>query len=197
MDLCEFLFQVVLITSSIVTLVAYVIFGVYCMFYSHTPGMDWFPPLCLAIITFSGCMGVLPIPFILSIEIFPGKVSDRVNDPTDSIVSKTIPTFLTFISFADPFNVSSGRYCNDVGVSVCARITISNRTSTIWTSHMFLHFRWLHIYSHLVCILFHTRNTWQIIRRDYKDITHVDCMIVRVHEQMSVVFLFFCEFTGE
>lgn len=53
-------------------------FGLYCVFYSNTPGWDWLPPFFLATITFSGCMGVLPIPYIVTIEILPPKVCNVV-----------------------------------------------------------------------------------------------------------------------
>lgn len=35
---------------------------------------EWMPPFCFACIVFFSCMGLLPIPYIITIEIFPKKI---------------------------------------------------------------------------------------------------------------------------
>lgn len=35
---------------------------------------DWLPTICVAMIIFFGCSGIVPIPYIISLEIFPKKI---------------------------------------------------------------------------------------------------------------------------
>lgn len=44
--------------------------------------LGWIPPLCVSAITFFGCMGTLPIPYIIMTEIFPKKVCFIAIDST-------------------------------------------------------------------------------------------------------------------
>lgn len=86
------IFQTLYITSSVLTMAAYFLFSAYGYFWLKQPGYEWMPPFCFACIVYCSCMGLSPIPFILSFEIYPKKVHDN---------------FLTFvdISFDDIFLV--------------------------------------------------------------------------------------------
>lgn len=63
------------ITSSILTAFAYFTFFAYGYFDIKQLGYTWMPPLCIACIVFASCMGLAPMPYIVSIEIFPQKIS--------------------------------------------------------------------------------------------------------------------------
>lgn len=66
--------QTLYIWSSFLTTASYLLFGVYCWFWLKNPAFDWMPPFCFACIIYFSCMGLLPIPYIVTIEIFPKKI---------------------------------------------------------------------------------------------------------------------------
>lgn len=67
-------FQTLFLWSSVLTGLAYFVFGVHCMLWTNIDSLKWMPPLCFSAIIFIGCLGILPIPFIITTEIFPQKV---------------------------------------------------------------------------------------------------------------------------
>lgn len=70
-----FLLQTLYIVSSILTAISFFFFGAYCLLWQDRPEYKWMPPLFFACIIFFSCMGLLPIPYILTTEIFPKKVN--------------------------------------------------------------------------------------------------------------------------
>lgn len=53
---------------------SYFLFGIYGMFWLKQPGFEWMPIFCFSSIIYFSCMGLRPIPYIVTMEIFPKKV---------------------------------------------------------------------------------------------------------------------------
>lgn len=70
-----FFLQTLYIWSSVLTTASYIMFGVYCLFWFKNPALEWMPPFCFACIVYFSCMGLLPIPYIITTEIFPKKAN--------------------------------------------------------------------------------------------------------------------------
>lgn len=134
------MFQTLLIISSIVTAISYFMFGFYCIFFAHTPGLDWVPPFFLTAITFSGCMGVIPIPYIMTIEILPSKVSLHPICPCFKFHFWEFYSFFNF-KFADSVNLLSSHYFSRLATFLRRRIIVSNHTRAIWSSYVSLYIR--------------------------------------------------------
>lgn len=66
--------RVFFICSSVATTIGLVIFATYLYYLSENPAYDWAPIVCLSYVLFVSCLGMTPIPFLISIEIFPKKV---------------------------------------------------------------------------------------------------------------------------
>lgn len=62
-----FQFQTLYIWSSLLTAASYFLFGAYCLLWFKQPEFEWMPPFCFACIIYFSCMGLLPIPYILTI----------------------------------------------------------------------------------------------------------------------------------
>lgn len=62
------------IWSAVMTTVSYAIFVLYGFFWSKQPGFEWMPPICLAAVLFFSCIGLLPIPYIMTAELLPRKI---------------------------------------------------------------------------------------------------------------------------
>ncbi|XP_055296384.1 facilitated trehalose transporter Tret1-like [Sitodiplosis mosellana] len=62
------------IWSSILTTVSYCVFGTYCLVLLKQPKYELISVLCFVFITFISCMGMVPVPYILAVEIFPKKI---------------------------------------------------------------------------------------------------------------------------
>ncbi|XP_031623102.1 uncharacterized protein LOC116340647 [Contarinia nasturtii] len=62
------------VCSSFLTSGSFFLFAVYCQFWIDQPEYRWMAPFCFSCITYFSCMGLLPIPYILNIEIFPKKI---------------------------------------------------------------------------------------------------------------------------
>ncbi|XP_055296383.1 facilitated trehalose transporter Tret1-like [Sitodiplosis mosellana] len=62
------------IWSSILATVSFLLLAAYCCLWIKKPEYEWMPPFCIACIVFISCMGLLPIPYIITIEIFPKKI---------------------------------------------------------------------------------------------------------------------------
>lgn len=89
------IFQTLYIASSFVTAGSYFLFGVYCLWWYDDPEFQWMPLFCFACIVFFSCLGLLPIPFTISMEIFPKKVhSFQIH--TNSSIFKKKTEFLQF-----------------------------------------------------------------------------------------------------
>lgn len=56
------------------TAAIYFTFGLYCKLWINTKNLEWIPLLCVSGIIFFGCMGILPMPYIITDEIYPKKV---------------------------------------------------------------------------------------------------------------------------
>lgn len=56
------------------TMISYFSFSIYGHLWLKQPGLEWVSPLCFACIIYSSCIGMSPIPFIISFEIYPTKV---------------------------------------------------------------------------------------------------------------------------
>lgn len=70
----NYFLQTILICSSILTATAYFGFGVYCSFWMNIEYLQWMPPFFVSSILFCSCMGILPIPNVITSEIYPKKV---------------------------------------------------------------------------------------------------------------------------
>lgn len=46
----------------------------YCLWCLEMPEYKWMAPFWFGCVTFFSCMGLVPIPYVLTIEIFPKKV---------------------------------------------------------------------------------------------------------------------------
>lgn len=66
--------QTLFIGSSILTAISFLLFGIYCFLWLKQPEYEWMPPFCLVCIIYFSCMGLVSIPYILTIEIFPKEV---------------------------------------------------------------------------------------------------------------------------
>lgn len=69
--------RTLLIWSSIFTMLSYLLFAVYGFFLKDQPGLewlDWMPLLCFGSIVFFSWLGIVPIPYILNIELSPNKI---------------------------------------------------------------------------------------------------------------------------
>lgn len=56
------------------TAISFFLFGTYCFLWLKQPEYEWIPPVCLVCIIYFSCMGLVSIPYILTIEIFPKEV---------------------------------------------------------------------------------------------------------------------------
>lgn len=62
------------ISSALSTAVLFFLFGAYGFFELKNLGYTWLPPVCISLTIFSSCLGLLPIPYVVTSEIFPKKV---------------------------------------------------------------------------------------------------------------------------
>lgn len=65
------------IWSSICTMLSYLLFAVYGFFLKGQPGLewlDWMPLFCFGSIVFCSWLGIVPIPYLLNIELAPKKI---------------------------------------------------------------------------------------------------------------------------
>lgn len=67
-------FQTFFIGSTLASAVFFLLFGTYCLLWTHQPELDWMPAFCAACISFSSGMGLSQMPFLIGAEIFPKKV---------------------------------------------------------------------------------------------------------------------------
>lgn len=66
--------RVFYICSSIAAFVGHVLFALYLYFLTDNHAFDWVPIVCLSYVLFVSSLGMNPVPFLVSIEIFPKKV---------------------------------------------------------------------------------------------------------------------------
>lgn len=69
--------QTLFVSSSIMTAAAFCFFGTHSLMWANTPHLEWVPPFCFSLIIFVGSVGIVPIPYILTMEIFPQKVKQK------------------------------------------------------------------------------------------------------------------------
>lgn len=62
------------ICSAISTTILYGLFGAYGYFDMKNLGYEWIPPVLMCLCIFSSCLGLLPIPYVVTSEIFPKKI---------------------------------------------------------------------------------------------------------------------------
>ncbi|XP_055308694.1 facilitated trehalose transporter Tret1-like isoform X2 [Sitodiplosis mosellana] len=62
------------ICSSLLTTASFFLFAAYCLLWIDEPELNWMPPFCFACIIYFSWMGQIPIPFIVTFEIFPKKI---------------------------------------------------------------------------------------------------------------------------
>lgn len=62
------------IWSSLLTTISFIVFGTHCLLWIDRPEMNWMPPFCLTCIIYFSRMGLVPIPYILTTELFPKKI---------------------------------------------------------------------------------------------------------------------------
>ncbi|XP_055296382.1 facilitated trehalose transporter Tret1-like isoform X2 [Sitodiplosis mosellana] len=62
------------ISSSILTTISFFLFAIYCSFWINQPNYDWMPTTLFTCIVLFSWLGLIPIPFIITIEIFPKKI---------------------------------------------------------------------------------------------------------------------------
>lgn len=65
------------ILSSICTTISYFLFAIYGIFLKGQPGLEWtnwMPLFCFASIVFFSWLGLIPIPYIINLEISPKRI---------------------------------------------------------------------------------------------------------------------------
>lgn len=113
------------ITSSILTTISFFFFGVYCLLWINQPEYEWMPPFYFACIIFFSWMGQIPIPFIITIEIFPKKVN----------ITNQLQILFSFkiFGFLDSTNMPCVSYINDVGDIFRHGLCIPCSIGNIWS----------------------------------------------------------------
>lgn len=64
------------ISSSILTTLSFFMFASYGLFCSNHCGYEWMPPFSFSCIVFASWLGQIPIPYIITFEIFPKEVRE-------------------------------------------------------------------------------------------------------------------------
>lgn len=59
------------------------------MFWSNLRYFNWMSPLCISLIIFIGCLGLIPIPYIVSLEIYPKKVLNEIKSKINNCFKYT------------------------------------------------------------------------------------------------------------
>lgn len=97
------------ILSSVCTMLGYALFAVYGFFLKGQPGLEWLnwmPLFCFASIVFSSWFGIVPIPYIINLELSPKKIRQTciaLNISTN--YSLTFVYNIIFYQFVDAFGL--------------------------------------------------------------------------------------------
>lgn len=83
-------FQTLQITSSILTTITFFLFAVYSSCWINQPEYEWIPTVLFTCIVLFSCLGLIPIPFILTMEIFPRKVNQSLRIRKGTKINNTI-----------------------------------------------------------------------------------------------------------
>lgn len=62
------------ICSSLATAVGLTVFAIYLYYLTNNRAFDWVPIVSLAYVLFVSCLGMNPVPFLVTIEILPNRV---------------------------------------------------------------------------------------------------------------------------
>lgn len=97
------------IWSSICTMLSYFLFANYGFFLKDQPGlewMNWMPLFCFACIVFFSWLGIVPIPYLINIEISPNKIRQTCIAMVISIIWTVLFVYgIVFYTFVDMFGL--------------------------------------------------------------------------------------------
>lgn len=68
------------IYSSLATTIGLITFAAYLYYLTDNPAYDWVPVISMSFVLFLSCLGMNPVPFIVTIELLPLKVFDKKNE---------------------------------------------------------------------------------------------------------------------
>lgn len=97
------------IWSAILTMLSYALFAVYGFFLKGRPGLEWLnwmPLFCFASIVFFSWLGIVPIPYIINIEISPTKIRQTCIAMVISIIWTVLFVYgIIFYTFVELFGL--------------------------------------------------------------------------------------------
>lgn len=168
------------IYSSIVSGLGHVVFALYLYYLADNHAFDMAPMICLSFILFVSCLGMTPVPYLVSIEIFPKKVYNG------SIIDQSFPNNYIFFSLSRFFrskNADQAIRLFELHIPHAGQWILFNRTVSAaegdhWTLRMDYILRCDVFLQRIVRYVCFAWNSRKILRTNYANIRQIKYWIL-------------------